>query len=105
MMQLNIQDFLQKLALEAEILPQVRTLVQTEIEKYEGMRLVLSNTGQNPEFTQKVLAEMDSYLEKLHLLAQKFRYLHLALVKMNEHDSSEINQAVLQILKKINQRN
>ena len=104
-MQLNIQDFLQKLTTEAEGLPHVRAHVQAEIEKSEGMRLVLSNTAQNPEFTQKLLANMDDYLEKLSLLARKFRHSHLALVQVNHHDTPEINQAVLQILKKINQKN
>jgi hypothetical protein len=104
-MQLNIQDFFQNLAQEAEILPQVRAQVQAEIEKYEGMRLVLSNTEQNPEFTQGLLTIMDDYLESLKLVAQKFRYPQLALVQINGHDNSEINRAVLQILKKINHRN
>ncbi|MBK0402970.1 hypothetical protein I5M27_08220 [Adhaeribacter sp. BT258] len=105
MMQLNIQEFLQKLATETEILPQVREQVQAEIEKYEGMRLVLGNTGQNPEFTRNLLAEIDNYLECLNLIAQKFRYPQMALIKINDHDKPEINQAVLQILKKINLRN
>ncbi|MFC5270186.1 hypothetical protein [Adhaeribacter terreus] len=104
-MQLNIQDFLQKLAAETEILPQARTQVQAEIEKYEGMRLVLSNTEQNQEFTRNLLTVMDNYLESLKLVAQKFQHPQLALVKLNDHDNAEINHAVLHILKKINHRN
>ena len=105
MMQLNIKDFLQKLAAEANVLPEIREQVQAEIDKYEGMRLVLSNTNQNPEFTENLLSTMDAYLENLKMAAEKFRHPHLVLFNENGSEEAEMNQLILQILKAVNSNN
>src|SRR5688572_15040226 len=101
-MQLDVIKFLRKLASEAQIMSQVRAQVQAEIEKYEGMRLVLSSTSQNPEFTGNLLSEMDANLADLKIIAEKIKYPHLVLLNKGGVHESAINQLILQILKEIN---
>lgn len=103
-MQLNIFDFLQKLEAEAPVLPQIREKLQAEIEKYTGMRLVLESTEQNKEFTNNLLANIDSYLENLRNVQRKFTLTFLALLKTCPNEDPAINKHVLNILRKINQR-
>ena len=101
-MQLSIHDFLQKLAAEAKVLPQIREMLRQEIEKYTGMRMVLSNTEKSKDFTAGLLTNIDNYLKNLKLVEQKFRYTFYALIPANPQEDPEINRQVLQILKKLN---
>jgi hypothetical protein len=103
-MQLNIFDFLQKLESEGGILPRIREMLQAEIEKYLGMRLVLESADQNKEFASNLLASIDAYLENLRNVQLKFNLTFLALLKTGPNEDPEINKQVLNILRKINQR-
>lgn len=103
-MQLNIFNFLQKLESEGEVLPQIREMLQAELDKYTGMRLVLESAEQNKEFTNNLLANIDAYLENLQNVQRKFNLTFLALLKTSPSEDPEINKQVINILRKINQR-
>lgn len=103
-MQLNIFNFLQKLESEGEVLPQIREMLQAELDKYTGMRLVLESAEQNKEFTNNLLANIDAYLENLRNVQRKFNLTFLALLKTSPSEDPEINKQVINILRKINQR-
>ncbi|KAA9346125.1 hypothetical protein [Adhaeribacter soli] len=101
-MKLCILQFLQKLSSEGKILPRLREMVRDEKDKYEGMRQVLSGAEKNKEMVQGLLAEIDAYLLDLIILEKKFNFPYLALLKTSPAEKPELNQQVLEILRKVN---
>jgi hypothetical protein len=101
-MKLCILQFLQKLASEGRILPRIRSMVRDEIEKYTGMRQVLSSTEKNKEMVQTLVSEIDVYLQDLNIVEKKFNFPYLALLKTSPAEKPELNPQVLEILRKVN---
>lgn len=103
-MQPDIFIFLDKLEAEGKILPELRRLVQVEIEKYEGMRMVLESGTSKNAFSENLLNSMDKYLHQLKLVKHKLCYTHLALIRCSPEEDPELNKRVLELLRKMNRK-